>query len=94
MEWIDATKAKPEAGKPVLVAYIDNGRQKWARACWIPRGFEEDTGNYCGEPDYDEENDTCYWPRGWYEWNSVEETHWQLEGEITHWAVVELPAIP
>lgn len=92
MEWIDVTKGLPESGKPVLVAYTKNGRQKWARACWIPKHFEEDTGNYCGDADYNESNDTYYWPPGWYEWNEFEDTHWRIDSEITHWARIELPA--
>ena len=91
MNWIDAT-TKPEAGKPVLVAYTENGRQQWARACWVPKYTEEDTGNYLGDASYNEENDTYYWPEGWYEWNQHEETHWVIDGEITHWALIELPS--
>lgn len=92
MNWIDAT-TKPEAGKPVLVAYTsDEGHKQWARACWVPQYTEEDTGNYLGDPSYNAENDTYYWPEGWYEWNQHEETHWKIDGEITHWALIELPS--
>ena len=91
MQWEDA-KAKPEPGKPVVVCFMEGNRQKWARACWIPKYFEEDSGNYEGDTDYDEESDTYYWPEGWYEWNAQEETHWILTEEVTHWARVELPS--
>ena len=91
MNWIDAP-TKPEAGKPVLVTYTANGQQQWSRACWIPEYFEEDTGNYCGDAKYNEVNDTYYWPEGWYEWNRYEETHWGIDDEITHWALIELPS--
>jgi hypothetical protein len=91
MEWINA-ETKPEAGRAVIVTYTsDTGRQQWARACWVPKYTEEDTGNYLGDASYNEENDTYYWPEGWYEWNQHEETHWQMDGEITHWAKVDLP---
>lgn len=92
MKWIDAEKVKPEAGKPVLAAYTESGQQHWARACWVPQHFEEDTGNYFGDSEYNEANDTYYWPRGWYEWNRHEETHWVIDGEITHWALLDLPS--
>ena len=65
------------------------------RAKWIPRftkvdqgSCEDDFGEYC------EEDDCHYWPEGWYEWNSKDETHWILSGkeEPTHWMV--LPILP
>lgn len=91
MNWIDAAGEKPEAERPVLVVFADNGRVRWARACWVPK--HTCSGEYEGDDaDYVEADDEYYWPEGWYEWNQCEETHWRLSQEVTHWTQVELPS--
>jgi hypothetical protein len=60
---------------------------------WIPKHFAEDDGDsYQGDADYCGEQDNYYWPEGWYEWNFYEETHWVVEGKVTHWMC--LPDFP
>lgn len=92
MQWIDAAAAKPKALEPVVACYTENGRQLWARAVWVPKFFKEDDGTFQGDTDYHEGSDTNYWPKGWYEWNWCDETHWLLPEEVTQWASVELPS--
>jgi len=84
---------KPIPRVPVLVCVKDGkDRHHILRACWIPKHFEEDDGNYQGDADYLEEKDTFYWPKGWYEWNDCEETHWMIHYTVTHW--MSLPPKP
>ncbi len=87
--WI-AADIKPPAEMAVLVS---NGHSA-LRAMWVPKHSREDVGNFQGESEYAEDEDTAYWPEGWYEWNHCEETHWQLTGDDTptHWAF--LPKAP
>ena len=89
--WMPENK-KPPTQKPVIVVFIENGKQRWARAAWVPKFMVEDT-NYEGESDYNEADDTYYWPEGWYEWNHAEEIHWMLIEDITHWAEIVLPNV-
>ena len=80
----------PSMGKPVLVW---DGK-KILRAALVKKFelSEDDNGLFNdGEgSDYNEANDTIYWPEGWYEWNEYEE--WRLQPEPTHW--MPLPAQP
>ena len=90
--WVKVNK-KPIPRVPVLVCVKDGkDRHHILRACWIPKHFEEDDGNYQGDADYLEEKDTFYWPKGWYEWNDCEETHWMIHYTVTHW--MSLPPKP
>jgi hypothetical protein len=87
--WITAD-IKPPAEMAVLVS---NGHSA-LRAMWVPKHSREDNGNFEGDSEYVEDDDTAYWPEGWYEWNHQEECHWQLTGDDTptHWAF--LPKAP
>lgn len=97
MEWISIKDRLPEPGVPCLVSIT---RKKWnsndtisfvLRAKHIPRFFEEDEENYNGDSDWNDENDTYYWPEGWYETNHYEEVNWQVEQEPTHWMPLPEP---
>ena len=96
MEWID-TKTPPKPNHPVLVCIQDTSNSGKVRrfvslAAWVPRFFEEDEGNYEGASEYNEENDTYYWPEGWYEEHFYDGTHWRIDGTVTYWAAV--PGLP
>jgi hypothetical protein len=41
---------------------------------------------------YNEELDEYFCEAGWYESNEFEETHWRIEGDVTHW--MDLPEPP
>jgi len=90
--WMLITDRLPESGKPVLVAC----GKKVLRATHAGKFAlsEEAWGRWNDGygADYNEANDTTYWPEGWYEWNDYEEIHWQLENEPTHW--MPLPEAP
>jgi len=87
--WIIVVEHLPDGNTPVL-AYDGFGTPM--RACWVPKFIEEiGSSDFQGDEDYNEANDTSYWPEGWYEWNRHEETHWRIE-YISHWQ--PLPAPP
>ena len=85
--WIPTTGKMPEPCTNVL-AY--NGKKQPIRAMWVPAKTLEDAsdGDF-GE--YDEATDMYYWPEAWYETNAHEETHWMVDGHVTHWMPLPLP---
>ena len=92
MEWIDARKIKPEPETPVL-AVIDKKNPRVVRACWIPANtIDTSYMAFEGDTEYNEDDDTYYWPEGWYEWNEIEEMHWSLGDGVSHW--MPLPELP
>lgn len=94
VQWIKSKDTLPRTNQVVLACVNPNGSFRFiCRAERIYRFSVEDDGDhYQGEPDYCEKTDTYYWPEGWYEWNYYEETHWKIDGEVTHWmALPELP---
>lgn len=82
MAWIETKKEMPKNGLPVLVCGVNSyNKTRRMRACYIPDNYIESDG----EDFYNEDKDVYYWPKGWYEWNEHEETHWMIDFEITHW---------
>jgi hypothetical protein len=84
-------KTNPQAEKPVLAW---DGKQ-WVRAMWLPKyareqGYDTDDDWH----DYNEDDDTYYWPEGWYEL----QTHggdailWHITDGATAWQ--DLPPAP
>ena len=95
--WIKTSDQMPEPGAVVLacVSSVNNSGKavrEIIRAVWISKFFEPDEDNFCGDSEYNEDNDKYYWPEGWYEWNSGDETHWRMHNEITYWT--PLPNFP
>lgn len=82
--WIDSRVKMPQSGVAVL-GVVDG---KVLRVQYVAKYEIDDVGNYNGDPDYCEANDTYYWPAGWYEWNEYEETHWAVDGYVTHWQLL------
>jgi hypothetical protein len=70
--WIPITDSLPKSGKPVLVAC---GKRVLRAAHAAKFALSEDDWGYWNDgdgADYNEANDTTYWPEGWYEWNERE----------------------
>ena len=53
---------KPLAEKPVLAW----DGERWVRAMWVPKHTKEQPGD-SDWYEYNEADDTYYWPEGWYE---------------------------
>jgi hypothetical protein len=86
--WTPTADRMPEPCTNVL-AYTGKGQP--IRAQWVPAKTLVDNGN--GDFGvYDEATDECYWPEAWYETNAHEETHWIVDGLVTHW--IPLPRPP
>ncbi len=90
--WYKADSHMPHPGVHVLV-YGKNSysKDRILRARYLPQYFKEDLGNFLGDVEYNEEDDTYYWPEGWYETNEFEETNWMIEFEVTHWMPLPPP---
>jgi hypothetical protein len=79
---------KPPANLPVLAW---DGKQ-WVRAMWTPKHSKEQS--YDGDfNDYNETDDTFYWPEGWYELQTHggDEMFWHLTDGATHWMPLPPP---
>ena len=87
-EWVTTAARMPEPCVNVLAHY---GKKQPIRAQWVPAKTREASGD--GDfGEYDEATDEMWWPEGWYETNAFEETHWFVDGAVTHW--MPLPAPP
>jgi hypothetical protein len=80
---------KPPAEKPVLAW---DGKE-WVRAMWVPRHTKEQRCDNDFE-EYNEADDTYYWPEGWYELQTHggDEMLWHLTNGATAWQ--DLPPPP
>jgi len=101
MDWTSVKDKMPPPDRKVLVVvqspYHRGSKTEYhpfcTIACYFPRYFEKDDGNYDGDDsDYRKDNDTYYWPEGWYEWSYTGDVENRLSDEVTHW--MELPALP
>lgn len=92
-DWISVADELPEPGRPVLAAfeYPHHKTKRVIRAQWADRLTlpAADADEDC---DYSEELDEYFVPPGWYETNEMEEIHWKVTEEVTHW--MPLPAPP
>lgn len=84
--WIGVDDRLPPDDTPVLVAVTGGIGWPVLRASYARRftlevgvGVEDSAG------EYDEKTDTYYCGEGWFEMNCYEETHWRIEGAVTHW---------
>lgn len=91
----------PPNDKPVLAVVWDgvqgaSGRRWVVRAKYVGRFTIPDNGDFIGEAEYDpsgfDGEDMYWWPEGWYEWNEFDETHYMINGTVTHWSV--MPGLP
>ena len=86
--WTATADKMPEVCANVLAHY---GKKQPIRAMWVPAKTLEASGD--GDfGEYDEATDEIWWPEGWYETNAFEETHWMVDGQVTHW--MSLPDAP
>ena len=94
-EWISVDKKLPRPGYFVL-AYFKNshGKDRRIRAFHAPI-YTIECNNEDEYTDYCETLDKYFLPPGWYEANEFEETHWRVDGDITHWCPLpDAPEVP
>lgn len=92
LRWIPVSDRMPETGVMVLACFRNKfDEHRRIRAMYAaPKTLESALDDEGGE--YDEEADIFWANEGWYEANEYEETHWRVDGRITHW--MELPPPP
>lgn len=86
---VPVSERLPEPNTKVLAHYFNAlGNGRTICAIWVPaKSRSEDSGDD-DFTEYDEENDTYYWPEGWYEaienWDDL---GWVAvnEGEVAYW---------
>lgn len=92
--WIPVS-TPPETEVPVI-AYVESAfsnpkATRRVRAYYVPAKTSENyADDFC---EYDEETDNYYLPEGWYECNEFEETHWKIDGNVTHWMPLPTPPV-
>lgn len=95
--WIDPSKFLPENGKCVFVYFTNrNGITLTARAHYIRRftveaGCDEDSENWDFFEYLSEDDDTGYYPEGWYEENHFEECMHFIHHKIEGWQPTPKP---
>lgn len=92
--WILPSVSLPKAGVPVLARIrwkMEDGwkyrtiRAQYAEQFTSLESIEDETS------EYSEEKDEYFVREGWYEDNEFEETHWRVDGEVTHWMSIPEP---
>lgn len=97
---IPVSERLPEPGVKVLAHYFNiSGKSRTVCATWIPAkfcqdGVETDSDDFL---EYDEEDNTYYWPEGWYEeidnWDELQSIYIN-EGVVDYWQPLPHWAIP
>lgn len=98
-EWVNTNDEMPKAGQ-IVFAYMENDVELGEKvfefhdviiAVYYPKFYMECDGTFDGDCDYDEAKDEYYWPEGWYEWNSVEDTHWMATKKAKLYMHIPVP---
>lgn len=98
MKWISVNQKMPKSKIPVLVYFNNLDKKKIITIAEYIKEKEELEEDYLhpdfsdGLAEYDEINDCCWAPGGWYEIQNVSEVNWYLGKNITHW--MYLPKLP
>lgn len=92
--WIKTSHLMPASGRIVLAYYRNShGKDRIVRACWFAANTEECCDDESDIGIYNEADDTCYWPEGWYEqidnWDAYSAV--MVNHEITHWTPLPFP---
>jgi hypothetical protein len=86
-EWISVKNKMPESGVPVIAFVVDAHAGKYTRtirASYAAAKTLEQSPD-CDGGEYDADADVYWCDEGWYEDNFFEETHWAVDGTVTHW---------
>ena len=95
--WVSIDDRLPDSNVPVIafVEAVDGvqGRTRRIRAQYAAK-FTLPVSEQCDINDWsewNEQDDECYCPAGWYETNEFEETNWAVSGTVTHWMPLPEP---
>lgn len=96
---VPVSEGLPEPNTKVLAHYFNAlGNGRTICAIWVPAKSRSEGYGDDDFTEYDEENDTYYWPEGWYEaienWDDL---GWVAvnEGEVAYWQPLpKWPALP
>ena len=95
--WVSIDDRLPDSNVPVIafVEAVDGvqGRTRRIRAQYAGK-FTLPVSEQCDINDWsewNEQDDECYCPAGWYETNEFEETNWAVSGTVTHWMPLPEP---
>lgn len=93
MKW-QPIETAPKATKVLITYNNSKGKSRVIVARYLPKYFMEDDAYFDDSMDYNEENDTYYYPEGWYEqidnWDSYTDM-FISEGVPTHWMPLPNP---
>lgn len=94
MEWIEVANELPKDGVPVIAfvtgCFGNSKATRRIRAQYAGK-FSLPQSDECDGGEYDEATDQFYCDEGWYESNVFEETHWAVDGTVTHWMPLPEP---
>ena len=92
-EWISVKKRLPKVDKPVLISAKYNNYKYVCVGKWVEKYSVEDEGEEFDFADYNEENDTYYYPEGWYEciynWGDYSDVF--ISDEVIAWQLLPEP---
>ena len=92
-EWISVKKRLPKVDKPVLISAKNNYYKYVCVGKWVEKYSVEDEGEEFDFADYNEENDTYYYPEGWYEciynWGDYSDVF--ISDEVIAWQLLPEP---
>lgn len=92
-EWISVKKRLPKVNKPVLISAKYNNYKYVCVGKWVEKYSVEDEGEEFDSADYNEENDTYYYPEGWYEciynWGDYSDVF--ISDEVIAWQPLPKP---
>ena len=92
-EWISVKERLPKVDKPVLISAKNNYYKYVCVGKWVEKYSVEDEGEEFDFADYNEENDTYYYPEGWYEciynWGDYSDVF--ISDEVIAWQLLPEP---
>ena len=95
--WVDAAELMPQNGRKVIVFFVNpSGRPRTIMAMYAAKHtleLGEDLVGGCECCNCPEDSDRVWCPESWYEMNEFEETHWWVDGTVTHWMPLPPPPV-
>lgn len=87
-EWIDVNERLPKSQSIVLMA---KGKGIKTVMYVAKHSIDVENWNFEEGAEYFEDEDTYYWPEGWYEHSEHDEMWWDIGYSPTHWMPLPNP---